>query len=203
MQLFINYRIWCRRKEEEVAKDLTKDFDLDKWLDDCTHYLFTASQLLIHPLFLHWQWRWTQSAFPLGSWHGAFPLEGTQEILQEEGFLFLDLVCFFEVLHMDCARNPCNRHPLAFTPIKLQKQILCESQKCPRSCLPSTGPSAPQKSVSHLWWTAAGPRWPSRHFSTIHTFSQYSLNFSLSSPWIFSLGPHVFLTPLELISWYN
>ena len=100
-------------------------------------------------------------------------------------------------------RNPCNRHPLAFTPIKLQKQILCESQKCPRSCLPSTGPSAPQKSVSHLWWTAAGPRWPSRHFSTIHTFSQYSLNFSLSSPWIFSLGPHVFLTPLELISWYN
>ena len=46
--------IWFRRKEEEVAKGLTKDSDLDKWVDDCTRYLVTASQLLLHPLFLHW-----------------------------------------------------------------------------------------------------------------------------------------------------
>lgn len=40
-----------KKRGGEVAKDLTKDFDLDKWLDDYTRYLFTASQLLIHPLF--------------------------------------------------------------------------------------------------------------------------------------------------------
>lgn len=156
---------------------------------------------LIHPLFLHWQWRRTQSAFH--KWHSAFPVEGTQEILQEEGFLFLVLVCFFWGPYTWTVPETVQQTSISFHPHQTAEAdsmwVLEMSQKLPSQHWPIC-----TRRVSHTCdGQPPGPRWPSRHFSTIHTFSQHSLNFSLSSPWSFLLGPHVFFYPFRVNLWYS